>query len=347
MSSGLTRERLKELLGGLAGARVGVIGDFCLDAYWLLDTGAGEVSLETGKPTRAVREQRYSLGGAGNVVANLASLGIRSVYGFSVINDDLFGREMLALLKDRNVDTFGMVVQNGSWDTPVYAKPYLGEAEQERMDFGRWNRISPETESKLTGALGTIVSRLDAVIVNQQLTHGIYSGGVIRAINAIAAANPSVTFLLDSRNMSDRFTGMVLKVNALEAARICASPGAPAGLSPDALREYARRIAGKTGRVVFITRSEEGILMSDGRTETALPAVRVEGPTDPVGAGDTTASAIAAALATGATPGEAADLGNLAAAVTVTKLRQTGTATPAEIAAVADRAYFPHISGPQ
>lgn len=215
------------------------------------------------------------------------------------------------------------------------------------MDFGRWNRISPETESKLTGALGTIVSRLDAVIVNQQLTHGIYSGGVIRAINAIAAANPSVTFLLDSRNMSDRFTGMVLKVNALEAARICASPGAPAGLSPDALREYARRIAGKTGRVVFITRSEEGILMSDGRTETALPAVRVEGPTDPVGAGDTTASAIAAALATGATPGEAADLGNLAAAVTVTKLRQTGTATPAEIAAVADRAYFPHISGPQ
>jgi rfaE bifunctional protein kinase chain/domain len=342
MSTGMTRQRLNELLDELAGARVGVIGDFCLDAYWLLDTGPGETSLETGKPTRAVREQRYSLGGAGNVVANLASLGIRSLYGFSVISDDLFGREMLALLKARNVDTFGMIVQNGSWDTPVYAKPYLRDVEQERMDFGRWNRISPETETKLSGALRTIVPRLDAVIVNQQLTHGIYSDGVVRAINAIAAGNPSVTFLLDSRNMSDRFTGMVLKVNALEAARICASPETPAVPLPRALREYARRIAGKTGRVVFITRSEEGILLSDGRTETELPAVRVEGPTDPVGAGDTTASAIAAALATGATPREAADLGNLAAAVTVTKLRQTGTATPAEIAAVADCARVPH-----
>lgn len=338
----MTRDRLKVVLDRLADARVGVIGDFCLDAYWLLDTGPAEVSLETGKPTRAAREQRYSLGGAGNVVANLAALGIRSLYGFSIIHDDLFGREMLAQLRTRNVDTSGMILQSREWDTPVYAKPYLGEEEQERLDFGRWNRVSPETGAKLTDALRAIVTRLDVVIVNQQLTRGIYSPGVIDSINAVAAEHPSVPFLLDARNMSDRFPGMLLKVNTREAARICAPPGREGREpSPDELRRYARRIAAMNGRVVFITRSEAGILMSDGRTEEELPALRVEGPTDPVGAGDTTVSAIAAALATGSTPREAGELANLAAAVTVAKLRQTGTATPAEILAVADRHHHP------
>ena len=58
---------LDKLLRKLPTIHVGVVGDFCLDAYWEVDNSRSEQSVETGLPTRPVRVQRYSLGGAGNV----------------------------------------------------------------------------------------------------------------------------------------------------------------------------------------------------------------------------------------------------------------------------------------
>ena len=62
-----------------------------------------------------------------------------------------------------------------------------------------------------------------------------------------------------------------------------------------------------------------------------MPGVALAPPLDPVGAGDTFLSACSAALAAGAHPLQAAALANLAAAVSVRKLRITGTASPQEI----------------
>ena len=62
---------LEFILDNIRNTRIGVIGDFCLDAYWETDNSRSELSVETGLPTRAVKTQRYSLGGAGNVASNL------------------------------------------------------------------------------------------------------------------------------------------------------------------------------------------------------------------------------------------------------------------------------------
>ena len=140
----MTPRRLNELLDRIRGVRIGVIGDFCIDAYWELDTGEAELSLETGKPTRGVRSQRYIPGGGGNVASNVAALGCGKVLAFGVIGPDLFGRELTSLLGERGIDTSALVIQEHEWETPVYAKPYLAEAEQERIDFGRWNTMRSE-----------------------------------------------------------------------------------------------------------------------------------------------------------------------------------------------------------
>ena len=66
---------------------------------------------------------------------------------------------------------------------------------------------------------------------------------------------------------------------------------------------------------------------------TDVPSVAVSGPTDPTGAGDTVVAALSAALVAGASLIEGAEIGNLAARVTVQKLGQTGTASPEEILA--------------
>ena len=325
----MTSTRAAEILERIRGARIGIVGDFCLDAYWQLGGGTPELSIETGKPTRAVRAQRYTPGGAGNVAANCRAIGAGLVRVFGVVGPDLFGRELAGLLSAQRIDTAGLVVQDREWDTPVYAKPYLGFEEQERIDFGRWNALTPGTESALIRSVRDALPALDAVIVNQQLERGFASATVIGALNGMARSAPRTPFILDSRTMSGAFSGMICKMNAAEACRL--APPVRADNPPETITESARSISRGTGKPVFVTRGGDGMLVFDGERYDDLPAVSLAGPIDTVGAGDTTVAAIAASLAVQASLREAGEMGNLAAAVTVKKLRETGTASPEEI----------------
>ncbi len=328
----MKRSRVSELLRAIQGTTIGVLGDFCLDCYWELDREVSEISIETGRPTRAVTAQRYTPGGAGNVSTNLIALGVGNVHAFGVMGDDLFGRELSRLLGESNVSPGGFVVQRGGWDTPVYAKPYVAEEEQERIDFGRFNRISEQTVDLIISALTEAIPALDALIINQQLEHGIWTARLIEALNSYALGNPEKVFLLDSRDHRLKFTNMIRKLNIAEAARLCGdlSPHT-SPYSSDRIRTFGRQISEQSGRPVFITRSDQGGMAFEKSCCWEIQGIRFEGPVDPVGAGDTAVAAIAASLAAGGNVEEAAYLANLAAAVTVRKLKQTGTASPEEI----------------
>jgi rfaE bifunctional protein kinase chain/domain len=339
---------LNTILEGFNRLQIGVLGDFCIDAYWLLDQTHPERSLETGKPTNAICEQSYSLGGAGNVVSNLVALGVGRVHAFGVIGNDIFGREMLDLLRRQNVCTDGMMVQKAEWATSVYAKPYGDLEEQERFDFGRFNRVNDETADRLLAALEMEIQSLHALVVNQQLKQGIHSDYLIKGLQALVDRHADRLFLLDARDISHRYRGMVFKLNAAEAARMCGEERVVnQAVTMDELTGYARQINARTGKEVIITRSDRGIMAFDGRDVAQVPGILVMGPTDPVGAGDTTASAITASLAGGASFADAIEVGNYAAGVTVRKLRQTGTATQAEIknlAASCDSVFNPEVA---
>jgi len=328
--------RLRALLEAIRRARVAVFGDFCLDAYWQIDPALAEISLETGKRTLPVREQRYSPGGAGNIVANLAALGVDRVCAVGVIGDDLFGQELLRLLAALGVDTRGILKQGADWATPVYAKPYVGDEEQSRLDFGVCNQLSAENEERVIIALADILPQVQGVILNQQLPRGVNTPRVIAGLNALVVRHPHRFFIADVRDASAQYQGVIFRLNVQEAARLCGRSVACGAEVPAAdCARLAAEIAQHTGKPVFISRGEQGALVFwAGRAEVIAP-IPARGPTDPVGAGDTSVAAIAAALAAGASPSAAAELANLAAAVTVRKLKMTGTATPAEILAIA------------
>ena len=44
----MNEQRLREILEQIKNVEVAVYGDFCLDAYWMLDPQGSEVSVETG-----------------------------------------------------------------------------------------------------------------------------------------------------------------------------------------------------------------------------------------------------------------------------------------------------------
>ncbi|MGA2480805.1 MAG: PfkB family carbohydrate kinase, partial [Spirochaetia bacterium] len=345
--------------------RIAVIGDFCLDAYWNLDASLSEISIETGLATRPVRSQRYSLGGAGNVVSNLLSLGVSAVSAFGVLGSDPFGREMLRMLAAVSVDTRSLLVQEKGWDTPVYIKPVEGEAEQGRIDFGNANRMDPAKGMALLAALRSALPGLDMVVVNQQLENGIHTEELRRGLAALiggaresteygstrSARRPyrgAVPFICDSRSFSDSYAGAMRKLNDREALRLCGEQWESADPvpRPDAVRA-AETLFQRWKAPVFLTRGARGMLVRDTEGMHEVPGLQILGRIDTVGAGDSALAGIAAALATGQGCRTAASLGNLAAGVTVQKLFVTGTASPEEVMAIGadpDYVYHPELA---
>ena len=70
----MDENRIKEILKKINKVKIAVYGDFCLDAYWIMDTRGSEISIETGLQAEAVDKHYYTPGGAANVVANVAAL---------------------------------------------------------------------------------------------------------------------------------------------------------------------------------------------------------------------------------------------------------------------------------
>lgn len=319
------------LLPRMHDATVAVFGDYCLDAYWGICQTSTELSLETGLPIRRVRTQRYSLGGAGSVLANLTDMGVGCVRAIGVAGRDIFGEKMRALLAARGADISGFVI-DAEWETMVYAKPCFGPKEDSRIDFGAFNTVRPALLDLLMRNLEIAAAQSDVVILNQQIPAGLSSPATIARINDLVAAHPETIFLADARHYPEMYVGAALKLNMSEAARLLGQDARQAATDERA-KSFAKLIHEQSGKPAFLTRGEFGMVVASEGETTLIPGLQVIEQVDPVGAGDAVVAALASALAAGATPVCAATMANIAGMITVRKLQTTGTASAAEILA--------------
>ena len=339
---------LEESLTAITEARVTVFGDFCLDCYWLIDPDLAELSLETLLPVHRVRQQRYSLGGAGNVAANLVGLGVGQVRAVGLVGQDLFGGRILELLHPQGVNCEGMLQDQPGWQTLVFCKPCIGDIEQNRIDFGGFNELAPEAADELARRLDQAAGQSDVVILNQQVPAGTSTPEMIRRINAVVASHRSCKFLVDSRHRPELYEGCCLKLNAHEAARMLGRPREIDERIPtDEARDFAEQLCKRTGKPAFLTRGENGLIVADETGLYEIPGIGIIERTDTVGAGDTTVSAICAVLASGGDALTAGRFANIAASITVRKFQTTGTASPEELRQVGPRpdyVYSPELA---
>lgn len=331
-------KRLKEILKEIRKTSIIVFGDFCLDTYWEIDSsyfqkpGETSVSNDAGGKILGIKNQRYSPGAGGNVAYNLADIGVCKIFSVGVAGDDLFGKELLRLLKLKKIDTEGISVQQDNWATPAYSKPYSGEKELERFDFGKFNSLSDNAENIIMKQLEKYLKKCNVCIIYEQVENGVFTKRVIEKINSIIKKYPSKIFIVNSRHKSREFKKAHLRLNSRKASGISGKKEQYFEFARlEEVKKYSRTIFNKTKKTVFISRGDRGIIVNDGINVSAIPGIQVLGHTDTTGAGDATVSAIASALSAGATPLESAEIANFASAVVVQKLRQTGTATPAEI----------------
>ena len=344
-----SRPKIVSILDDLSRASVAVIGDFCLDIYWTIDRSASEVSIETGLRTEPVRLQRYAPGGAGNVVMNLAALGIQQVYPVGVLGNDPFGRELWRLLQIPHVNGVGLIWQDEGWATPTYIKPCVNNQELSRIDLGNFNRPSEVAERELFGKLEDILGEVSVVLINHQVTGSIHDSQSFRQrLEQVISRHPNLTFIIDSRGYHESYPKGVHKLNDREVMRACGKPvEADAAVGLEDLVQQAQNLCERWKSPLVVTRGERGCLVLPGDKPRQIFGLHLPGPTDPVGAGDTFSSALAATISTGASLIEAASIANIAAAVTAQKLLQTGTASRDEILELglrADCVFHPELA---
>jgi len=328
----MKEERISEIAARIKNVKVAVYGDFCLDVYWVLDPRGSEVSLETGLQARAVGKHYYSLGGASNVVANLAALEPAAIQVIGVIGDDIFGRELTRQFNELGVDTTCLVVQKEDFDTVAFGKPYLEGNEQPRMDFGFFNKRTEATDQAILDGVRNALKTADSLIVNQQVPGSITNESFIDGANALFEEFADKAVLLDSRHFGHKFKNIYRKTNDFEAARLNnVDVKLDDVLTFADVKKYAGNLYKQFNKPVFLTRGARGIVTIDSDGVHEVPGIQLLKKLDIVGAGDTVTSALALCLGAGVGPAEAAEFANCAAAVTVQKLFQTGTASAAEI----------------
>lgn len=316
---------------------IGLVGDLFLDRYLELVPGACELSVETNLEAYQVDRVRNVPGALGTVLNNLAALGVGLLVPVTVIGDDGHGYDLLQAVRTLPVDA-SHVVCDPDRLTPTYTKPLRQDA------TGAWqelNRLDVRTRAPLSDATTAAVCEhleetwrsSDGLIVLDQLwdsTQGVVNPRIVAFLRELARRDPDKLLYVDSRAGLAAYDFGVLKGNRGELTAACGVPND----GRDAAQIAARKLAERTRRTVYCTCGDEGILVAGPTAApTLVPGCPVSGPVDICGAGDAATSGIVASWLAGATPVQAAAVGNLVASITVQQLGTTGVASPEQLRA--------------
>src|SRR5438477_11860791 len=153
---------LKRLIPRVAGKRIGVLGDLMLDRY--LWGTASRLSPEAAVPVVDFVEQSECLGGAGNVAANISTLGAK-VEAFGVIGNDEAGRALQKCLGAANVADKG-IIADSKRVTTVKTRIIARHQQVVRVDRERRESLRAETQEKLHGVLFSALKILDGLVLS-------------------------------------------------------------------------------------------------------------------------------------------------------------------------------------
>jgi phosphoglycolate phosphatase-like HAD superfamily hydrolase len=203
-------------------------------------------------------------------------------------------------------------------------------------------------EQELFAKFEDILDKVSVVLVNHQVTGSMHDSPSFRKhLQQVMRRHPKSTFMIDSRGYHESYPKAIHKLNGSEVLKACGKAVAVDEISLEDLVWQSQDLSQRWESPLVVTRGERGCLVFSGDVPGQIFGLQLPGRTDPVGAGDTFSSALAATLSTGTSLAAAAFIANIAAAVTAQKLFQTGTATPDEIlelGANAAYAFYPELA---
>lgn len=311
----------REIIAAFQGKRLLVVGDIIADEY--LIGAATRLSREAPIPIINQQEHFTVPGGATNSAVNAATLGAE-VYIAGIIGDDESGVRLREKLSEYTIHQ-DMLITEADRPTSTKLRILANNNQGIIQHVARIDNIdtSPAKESTihtLLTQIADIIPTVDCVILSDY-DNGLMGTPLVDRTIALTRRHDRIV-IADAHGALERFQ----RVTAI-------TPNQPEAEEATGIRIHNNATLDQAGskllritsaQYVLITRGSEGMtLFERGRSPLHLPAHSVDAR-DTTGAGDTVASTFTLALASGASPYQAATLSNLAGAMVV---QQLGCAT--------------------
>lgn len=295
-----------------------VVGDLMIDHY--LWGSCNRISPEAPVQVVDVSSETSVLGGAGNVINNLISLGA-NVSILSVIGDDESGNELKSMLEKQNVNASLVVEKNR--ETSRKTRLMASKSQVVRYDKESKDSISPQSVQELyekflekIGAVQTI-----DVILLSDYAKGVLTFDLVSKI--ITTANKKgIKVLVDPKGDDyAKYKGAYLLTPNKKEAEIASKIKIE---DQKTLTKCLKKLKKEASMIIsLVTLSEGGIafLQNDRVSIKSTVAKEVY---DVTGAGDTVLASLGFAIGLGNNIEASVEFANLAAGVVVGKL---GSAT--------------------
>ena len=262
-----------------SGKNILVIGDLMIDKYIIGDVK--RISPEA--PVQIVNKQREwsSLGGAGNVVNNLHSLGA-NVFISSVVDNKENGNNIFKKLRNIRVDTSGVFTNNdkiSSLKTRI-----LSSTGQQliRIDHETVVNIDKKDEKNILMYVKNILSKIDAVILSDY-NKGVLTHNVTQSI-IYYANKKNIPIIVDPKdtNFSKYSGATIITPNKKEATQLT-------GNTIEYTGKHIRKLGIKN---VLITLGKDGMILFERGKKPSIIPTKAKTVYDVSGAGDTVVSVL-------------------------------------------------------
>jgi len=317
-----------ELLEKFPRITVLVIGDLMLDeCLW---GHIQRISPEAPVPILNLERRGCALGGAGNALKNLRTLGAQ-VAALGAVGADATGEEILKLLDELGVDREG-VLCDGSRKSSRKTRLISIEHGQQvfRMDEESTHAIDHAQESELLTRLEAILPKVDAILCSDYLK-GVLTERLLQETFQMGKRRNLWVTVAPKDSNRDKYRGAGIPVpDGVELARLAGTATNENGWLPQAASKLFREVG---IQALLVTRGREGMSLFERMNgeviQTDIPTV-ARSVYDVTGAGDTAVSVFTLGIAAGADCETAARLANVAAGIVVGK-RGTASVTVQEI----------------
>ncbi len=293
-------------------AGVVVVGDVMLDRYMWGDVS--RISPEAPVPVLHCREQTRALGGAGNVAANLAGLGV-SVQLCGLYGEDANGFCLQGMLKDQGI--VDLCFAEPAYATITKTRIMARQQQLLRIDEEQSEAVSDAFAEKFVKAVQSAI-RPGCVLVLSDYGKGLLTAKICREIIHYSRFC-GITVLVDPKGLHwEKYRGACcVTPNIREFEDVSRKDSRDEKvLFPEA----AAMVDQLDLEALLLTRGQEGMVLFQKDADPLVIPARSREVFDVSGAGDTVIATLAGCLAAGCPWSQGAEIANRAAGIVVGKL---------------------------
>ncbi len=305
---------LKSIVSRFKNKKIVVWGDLILDEY--VYTSAGRVSREAPVLVTEFEASEHLLGGAGNVVMNLLTLGATPL-PVGLIGKDAAGATLRALLVKNGISTDHLIKTN-HFRTPLKSRVLAGGDNTKKQQILRVDSLPPDPVGagayrKLAKTLTAVMDDCDLLIISDYLGKTVLPG----IFKTLKNEFPDKISALDSRRRLLDFSAMSLVTpNEPEFKNIF--PQKKFVTDDDFIKSGTELMEKLAVDGVVLKRGQKGmVVFSRGQKTAVLDIYGTAQIVDVTGAGDTVLAVLGLGLAAGASLLDAARLANIAGGIVV------------------------------